>query len=117
MPDKIHQVRGILSVVNRKARVEADLESMFAQDPRADAVKGAGPGKRVGRNAGIAPQHLGADALHAARHLGSRTPGKRQEKNPPRIGTMDDQVRDAVGKRIRLAGSRAGNDEQRRCHR
>ena len=56
VPDEVHQVGGILAVVDGEGRVEADLLGIFAQQPRADAVEGAGPGQRVRHDGGIRPQ-------------------------------------------------------------
>ena len=45
VPDQVHQVGGILAVVDRELGIEADLVGVVAQQPRADAVEGAGPGQ------------------------------------------------------------------------
>ena len=44
MPDQVHQVGGILAIMNREVGIEPDLVGIVAQQPRADAVEGAGPG-------------------------------------------------------------------------
>ena len=44
MAHEIHQVGGILAIVDREGRIEADGMRMQAQQPRADGVKGARPG-------------------------------------------------------------------------
>jgi hypothetical protein len=50
---QVHQVGGIFPVVDGEVVVEADLFGIEAEQPGADAVEGAGPGKRVGHDAGI----------------------------------------------------------------
>jgi hypothetical protein len=42
VPDEIHQLRGILAIVDRESGIEADLVGMFTSS-RADAVKGTRP--------------------------------------------------------------------------
>jgi hypothetical protein len=56
---------------------------------------------------------LRADALDAAAHFRSRAAGKGHQQDAARIGTRDDQVRDAVGERVCLAGTGTGDDQQR----
>ena len=60
VPDEVHQVGGVFAVMDGESRIEADLLGVFAQQPRADAMKGARPGQRVGHDAGIVAQHLRA---------------------------------------------------------
>ena len=114
VPDQIDQVGGILAVVNREGGIEADLLGMFAQQPRADAVKGAGPGQRVGHDAGIVAQHLPRDSLDACFHFGSCAAGKRHQQDAAGIGAADDQMGDAMRQRVGLAGAGAGNHQQGR---
>ena len=114
MPDQVHQVGGVLAIVDREGGIEADLIGVFAQQPRADAVEGSGPGQRVGHDAGIVAHHLARDALDPARHLGRGAARERHQQDPPRIGALDDQMRDPMGERVGLAGSRAGDHQQRR---
>ena len=114
VPDQVHQVGGILAVVDREGGIETDLVGIFAQQPRADAVEGAGPGQRVGHDAGIVADHLAGDPLDPLRHLGSRAARKRHQQDAPRIGAVDDQMGHAMGQRVGLAGARAGDHQQRR---
>ena len=44
MADQIHQVGGVLAIVDREGAIEPDLLGVFAQQPGADRVEGAGPG-------------------------------------------------------------------------
>ena len=55
VPEQVHQVGGILAIVNREIGIEPDLVSIVAQQPRADAVEGAGPGQRVSHDVGALP--------------------------------------------------------------
>ncbi len=74
MPDQIHQVGGILAVVNGETGIESDLFGIVPQEPRADAMEGASPGQCIGHDAGIVAHHLARDALDAAAHLAGRAP-------------------------------------------
>jgi hypothetical protein len=58
--DQVHQVGGVLAVVDGKARIEADLFGIVAEQPRADAVKGNGPGERAAHDAGVRSKHVRA---------------------------------------------------------
>ena len=115
MPDQVHQVGGILAVVDRELRIETDLVGVFAQQARADAVKGPGPGQRVGHHAGALAHHLAGDAFDALGHLGGRAAGKRHQQDAAGVGAVHDQMRDAMGEGVGLAGSGAGDDQQRRA--
>ena len=77
--NQVHQVGGILAVVDRKRRTEANAFRIFAQQPRPDAVEGAGPGQRVGHDAGLVAQHTPRDPFDASGHLGRGAPGEGHE--------------------------------------
>ena len=113
VPDEVHQVGAVLAVMDGEGGIEPDLLGIVAQQPRADAVKGAGPGQRIGHDAGIGAEHLRADALDAAGHFGCRPARKGHQQDAARIGAVDDQMADAMRKRIGLARAGAGNDQQR----
>ncbi|MGY3420306.1 hypothetical protein ACVWZW_000781 [Bradyrhizobium sp. F1.13.4] len=117
MPDQVHQVGGILAVVDGEGRIDADPLGIFAQQPRADAVEGAGPGKRVAHDRGIVlAEYFSGDALDPAGHLGRGAARERHQEDAARIAARDDQVRDAMGQRVGFAGARTGDDEQGRAH-
>ncbi|MGY3074213.1 hypothetical protein ACVWZZ_000584 [Bradyrhizobium sp. LM6.10] len=117
MPDQVHQVGGILAVVDGEGRIDADSLGIFAQQPCADAVKRAGPGERVAHDRGIVlAEHFSRDALDPAGHLGRGAARERHQEDAARIGAGDDQMCDAVGQRVGLAGPGAGNDQQRGAH-
>ena len=88
--------------------------AVFAQQPRADAVEGAGPGQGVGHDAGVVARTLRGDPLDALRHLGGRAARERHQQDAAGIGAVDDQMGDAMGERVGLAGSGAGDHQQRR---
>ncbi len=113
VPDEVHQVGTVLAVVDGEGRIEADLFGIVAQQPRADAVEGAAPGERVGHDPGFGPEHLGADLFHAARHFRGSPARKGHEQDAARIGSANDQVGNAVGERVGLAGAGTGDDQQR----
>ncbi|MEZ0103113.1 hypothetical protein ABIF25_006695 [Bradyrhizobium elkanii] len=113
--DQIDQVGGILTVMDREGRVEADTLGEFAQQPRADAVERAGPAQRIGHDRGAIAEHAARNALDAAGHLGGGAPRKGHQQDTARIGAGDDQMRDAMGERVGLAGPRARDHQQRRA--
>ena len=55
VPDQVHQVGGILAVMDGEGRLEADLAGVFPQQPRADGVEGAGPGQRSRQRSAVLP--------------------------------------------------------------
>jgi hypothetical protein len=113
MPDQVHQVGGVLTVVDCESGIEADLFGIVAQEPCADAVKGTGPGERAGHDAGIRSKHLGAYALYPTRHLGSRSAREGHQQNAARVGPIDDKMRDPMSERVGLARTRSGDDKKR----
>ena len=70
VPDQVHQIGGVLAVVDGEAGIETDLSGIVAQEPRADTVKGAGPAERAGHDAGIrcqAPGRISAPPAASSR--------------------------------------------------
>ena len=113
MAGEVHQIGGIFPVVDREIRIEPDLLGVVAQDSRANPMEGAGPCERVGHQPGVRSHRLRADALDAARHLGRRPTGEGHQQDTAGVGAVDDQMRDAMGERVRLAGPGPGDDEKR----
>ena len=116
MPDQVDQGGGILAVVDRESEVETDLFGIFPQQARADAVEGAGPGQRIGHHAGIVAHHLAGDPFDPSCHFRSGAARERHQQDAPGVGPVDHQMGDAMGQRVGLAGTRAG-DHQERCER
>ena len=114
MPDQVHEVGGVLAVVDRERRVEADLLGIFAQQAGADAVIGSRPAQRVRHHPGIVAHHLAGDALDPSRHLGRGAAGKRHQQDPPGVGTPDDQVGHPMGEGVGFARPGARDHQQRR---
>ena len=112
---EIDQVGRIFSVMNREGGIDPDWLGIFPQQPRTDAVERAGPAQRVGHDSGLVAHHLARDALDPAGHLGRRAPRKCHQQDTARIGVVGDQMRHAVGQRVGLAGSGAGNHQKRRA--
>ncbi len=113
MTGEVHQIGGIFPVMDREIRIEPDLLGVVAQDARANPVERAGPCERVGHGAGARSHRLRANAFDAARHLGRRPAGEGHQQDTAGVGPVDDQMRDAMGERVRLAGPGAGDDEKR----
>src|SRR4029077_20518709 len=70
MPDQVHQIGRVLTVVYGEAGIDPDLVGIFPQKPSADTVERSGPGQRFGHSAGAAAHNLSCDTLHAPGHLG-----------------------------------------------
>ena len=92
-------------VVDDEVARQADVRRLAPQQPRAQRVKRRDP-------------HLAAvDAeqrLDARPHLFRRFVGEGDGEDPVRLGQpLADEVGDAVGDDARLAGARAGQDQQR----
>ena len=119
VPREVHEVRRIAAVDDAEGGLEPEVRCVTAQQAIGDGVECARPGesrsdrRRIGRLVGSRPHRLRDDAPRAPDHLFRRTPGKRQQEQPLRRDTLEYQMRNAMGQRVRLAGSGAGNDEQR----
>src|SRR4029079_19081946 len=70
VPDEVHQVGRIFTIMNREGSIEADLIGVLAQDPRANSMEGSCPGQRVGNDAGVIAHDLAGDPFDPAGHLG-----------------------------------------------
>ena len=111
--NEVHQVGGVLAVEDRECRIHAAALRVLAQQSRADAVEGPGPRQRRMRDARppfAEPRH---DAFHAPGHLDRRAARKRQQEDRARIDAIGHQAGHAMRERVGLAGSRAGDDQQR----
>ena len=113
VPRDRDQVFRIAAIEDREGLVEPDARRVLAQQARADAVERASPPKCGGalrsRSAEPQLQQLSRPTLH----LGRCPAAEREQQDPLRVGTVSNQVRDAEGKRVGLAGSGAGDDQQR----
>ena len=112
MTDQIHQVRRILAIVDGEAGRKPDRFGIFAQQPRAYGVERPGPGEPLGHRA-VRAAKLKQDQVDPADHFRRRAPGKRQQHHASRIGALPDQPRHPMRQRRGLAGTSAGDDEQR----
>jgi MmyB-like transcription regulator ligand binding domain len=107
MADQVHQVGGILAVVDRELGIKPDLVGVVAQQARADAVKRAGPGQCIRHDAGIVAHHLAGDAFDPLRHLGCRSAREGHQQDAARIGAIDDEVSQHQSDLVRVARTRA----------
>ena len=115
--DHVQKVFGIGPVVDRELRIQADGLAVLAQQPGGDGVEGAAP-DAVAPRAGLAgrqagPAELAEDAVHPADHLGGRAAGEGEQQDLRRVHPLGDQRRDPIDQGRRLAGPRAGHDQQR----
>ncbi len=126
----VHEVLGVAAVEDREVRLQADVARVHAQQARGDGVERAAPDALLqaagaeGGEAGGADGAGGAGSaagrgrlrqqrVDAPQHLGGGAAREREQQDAPRVGAAGDEVRDAVHQRGRLAGARAGDDEQR----
>ena len=103
---------------------------VIAQQPRADGVEGAGPGKRgaerAPKRACERPEEraraaarlarrgrLPPDPLDPPRHLDGGAARERHQENAAGIGAVRDEMHHAMRECRRLARARAGDDEER----
>ena len=75
-------------------------------------MKCSGPAKRIRHGPGIPAEYLRNDALDPSLHFGGAPPLNGEENYTARIRARDDQMRNAVGKRVCLAGPCTGDDEK-----
>jgi hypothetical protein len=85
---QVHQVGRVLPVVDGERRIEADAAGVLAQQARADAVEGAGPGQRGRGRERAGPGSPRQDALDAARHLAGRAAREGQQQDAAGIGAL-----------------------------
>jgi hypothetical protein len=104
MPNQVQEIGGIFAVMDGESRIEADPLGVLAQEPRADAVKRAGPGQRLRDQCGLLSERAGGDALDPPRHLGRRAAGEGEEQDAARIDAVQHEMRDAMRKRIVAVG-------------
>ena len=114
MTDEVHEVGGIRAVVNCKGAVEADVVRIFSQEASTDGVKRSRPTQSIRHRSGLGPERLRGDPLNAPLHFGGGASRKREQHHAARIGARGNQVGDAVGERVGLAGTRTRDDEERR---
>jgi hypothetical protein len=79
-------------------------------------MESAGPGQRIGHNAGVVTEDAAGDALDALGHFGSRSTRESHQEHATRIGALDDEVRHAVRESVRFARSGARDDKERRTY-
>jgi hypothetical protein len=86
VPDEVHEVGGILAVVDGERGVEADLGGHVAQQARTHGMEGAGPGQGLGQEPPALAQDLGRDPGDAAGHLDGGPAREGHQQDAPRVG-------------------------------
>ena len=108
-----HQVAAVLAVVDGEIRVQADARRVFAQQPGADGVEGAGVFRRRGGGrlwAEVAPQQ----ALDAAVEFGRGAAREGRQHDALGVDAAEHEMGDAVRQGVGLAGAGARDHQQRR---
>ena len=98
----LDRLPGVVRVVDREVRREADELGVLPQHLRPEAVERAEP-----------DPHPGGELGHAALHLVGRFVGEGEGQNLRRPHAVREQVGDAVGDHARLAAARPGQHQQR----
>ena len=115
MADNIHEVGGIATVEHGETRVKIQVLCVAPQQPVGHRMKSPRPGQQVGGHGRLpaAPQSFANDGFDTTVHFLGRAPGKRQQEDAFRLYTLDNQVGNAVRQGHRLAGTGAGDHQQR----
>ena len=113
LAEKMEQVLRVGAVVDGERGVEADGGGDAAQQPRADAVEGAAPRQPRRALQRGETERVVQRTADATLHLERGAPREREQQQPVRVGTGEDEAGDPRGERHRLARARPGDDEQR----
>ena len=115
MPHQAHQVFGIAPVEDGEVLTETDQLGVVAQQSRADAVEGAGPGQGGECAAAAQAERRLQHSARALRHLRRGAAREREQQQPLRIRAGTHQPGHARGQRLGLAAARARDHQQGRC--
>src|SRR5690606_6569099 len=116
LPGHVEQIGSVAAVEHGESRVETHDVRILAQEAIADRMKSARPQPtypcfRECPGAARA-QRLNRNTLGSSQHFLRCAPREREQQNPFRCDTVDEQVRDAMCERVGLAGTSTGDDEQ-----
>ena len=112
MPNEIHQIRGILAIVNCELPIESNFGGIFPEQPGPDRMERAGPVHAGAEHTRVRTEHLAGDAFDPPLHLGGRASGEGQQHDTSWVDPADDQMCDAVRERVCLSRTRACDNEQ-----
>ena len=112
MAHEVHEIGGVFPVMDRERGVEANFKRILPQKPRADRMKGAGPGEGICHHTGLWTKHLCGNALDATLHLGGSAAREGQEHHATRIGARHDEMRHAMRERGGFTRASARDDQQ-----
>ena len=82
---EIHQIRGILTIMDGELRIEAEPQRIVAQQPRADRVKRPGV-RRRGVGGRLRRELARQEALHPPVEFARGAARKRRQHDPLRVG-------------------------------
>jgi len=111
---EVHEIGGVIAIMDGEGRVKPDLDGMFEQEARTNAMKGAGPGESIPGTTGIGAEDARQNPFDSAGHLAGTPTRKGEEEDTPGIGAIDDEMGDPMGQGIGFARAGARNHQQRR---
>ena len=112
MARPVHEIGGILAIVNRELGVEPEAKRVFAQKARSDAMESARIGRRRLRG-GLRRELAAEQPLYAAAKLGRGAARKGREHDALGISAGQDERRHPMRKHRRFPRASARDDEQR----
>src|SRR5215210_3898941 len=111
MPDEVHQVGRILTVMDRERRINPDVARVVTQKPSPNRMECTGPGDRSQGGRVFQGQGGGHNSLDAPRHLARGSPGEGEEQDTAWISPVNHEVRYPVRQRVGLTGTGAGDNK------
>ena len=115
MANEIHQIGGILAIVNCEGSVQPNGVGILAEEACTNRVKRSRPNDRISHCLRALVHDIRNDALNTSHHLGGSTPREGQQHHTTRIGAVDDEVCNAMGKGVGLARACTRDDQERSC--
>ena len=118
-PEHVQQIFGVATVEDGELGRQADELTVTPEQSGGDGVKCASPDGATGCGttrafAAIVRVHLLQDAIDAAQQFGRSAAGERQQQYPFGIDAGGNEIGHPMRERCRLAGSRTGDNQQRR---
>src|SRR5262249_24884815 len=93
--------------------VQANGVGTLAEEARTNRVKRSRPDDRLSHCLRALVHDIRNNTLNTSHHLGSSAPREGQQHDTTRIGAINDEMRDAMGKRVGLARACTRDDQKR----